>query len=546
MDEITPLKLQIIAAPAEYAGPRKYTYKPEQQPLTIGRSSNCEICITDARISRSHLLIETNQGVWQVRDLGSSHGTRVNGVRIDPGIPVVIEDGDRLRLGQTRIDVGDANSRAKHATTVMREASPTEQARTISPGTMQGLRQDRLEMLISASELLGTATTLEELHERAAHFLAQALGTGRALILREGADDSVETLGWCDTHSQNIEPPPVSQSLIRLASTGQVAELTGAMPGANQGQSIMSLGIRSAICAPIILDDEPEAYLYIDSRDSEQALAEDAATFCRAMTQVYRLAMLNLQRVELEKRQRVLHQDLEAARDAQQCLMPKAGLSVPGVEFAYSYTPGRMVAGDLFDVKELQGNRVGIFLGDVMGKGVGAAVAMTAMQTWLCAGLPECDEPRDFISRASSFCFNTFQTARFVTLWFGMVDLESKQITFVDAGHGFCIHIPAGRTPSVITTKGGPPLGLLEQCQYPSDTLNVGSGDRVILFSDGVVEQFDPTHSDQFGMPRVLDLLEQSSSPQEDVQLLEKGVRDFSGTDGALTDDLTIASIAFV
>ncbi|MHC4976978.1 MAG: SpoIIE family protein phosphatase [Planctomycetota bacterium] len=536
--------MQIIAAPTEYTGPRRFAYSTDDQPITIGRSSSSELCITDARISRSHLLMEYKNDAWQVMDLGSSHGTRVNGVLLDPGIPTVIADGDRLRLGQTRIDVGDESTRAGHGTTVIRDANPAEQARTVAPESMRGLRQDRLELLISASELFGTATKMDELHERAARFLAGAMNTGRALIVREGPDNSVDVLGWHDANQEGAEPPPVSSSLIRLASSGQIAELTGASPGANYGQSIMSLGIRSAICAPIVLDDAPEAYLYLDSRDQERALADDAATFCRAVTQVYRLAMLNLQRKELEKRQRVLSQDLEAARDAQRCLMPDEGLHVPGVEFAYSYTPGRMVAGDLFDVIELDDNRVGLFLGDVMGKGAGAAVAMTAMQTWLCAGMHKMLDPTDFVGKASSFCFQTFQGARFVTLWFGVLDPEERKVTFVDAGHGFCIHIPAGREPMVITTTGGPPLGLLPDAEYPSDTLSVGPGDRVVLFSDGVVEQFNPAHTEQFGMTRALDQLVQSDSAQKDVELLEKAVREYSGS-GTQTDDLTIASIKF-
>ena len=221
-----------------------------------------------------------------------------------------------------------------------------------------------------------------------------------------------------------------------------------------------------------------------------------------------------------------------------------ADLCVPGVEFAYSYAPGRMVAGDLFDVVALEGNRVGMFLGDVMGKGAGAAVAMTAMQTWLCAGLPRCDELSKFVSDASSFCYNTFESAKFVTLWFGLVDLEARRLEFVDAGHGFCILIPAGRTPLVVTTKGGPPLGLMPDCVYPSDTMHLGKGDRVVLFSDGVVEQFDAAHTEQFGMKRALSLLETSDSPQEDVRVLEEAVRAHADAE-ELTDDLTIASISF-
>lgn len=536
--------MQIIAAPTEYTGDRKFVYTKEQQPITIGRSSSCELCITDARISRSHLLVEFKNEEWQVLDLGSSHGTRVNGVLIDPGIPTVIADGDRLRLGQTRIDIGDESTRGGRGTAVAREANTAEQARTVAPETMRGLRQDRLELLISASEVFGTATTLGQLHERGARFLAGAMHTGRALIVREGADDSIEVLGWHDAHQEGAEPPPVSRSLIRLASSGQIAEMTGASAGADYGQSIMSLGIRSAICAPIVLDDAPEAYIYLDSREQEQALADDAATFCRAIAQVYRLAILNLQRKELEQRQRVLSQDLEAARDAQRCLMPAPGLSVAGVEFAYSYTPGRMVAGDLFDVIELDAGRVGLFLGDVMGKGAGAAVAMTAMQTWLRAGVPAMRDPSEFVAQASSFCFQTFQGARFVTLWFGVLDPDERTVEFVDAGHGFCIHIPAGGEPMVITTKGGTPLGLLADSDYPSDSLHVGAGDRVVLFSDGLVEQFDPGHTEQFGMTRALDLLLRSDSPSRDVELLEQGVREFSGS-GAQTDDLTIASIRF-
>src|SRR5205814_10676781 len=125
----------------------------------------------------------------------------------------------------------------------------------------------------------------------------------------------------------------------------------------NYGQSIASLGIHSALCAPIVFGAAVVGFLYFDARGQESPVHPEAAGFCQAISRMCGLAMANLKRAELELRQRRLEADLTAAREAQQLIMPPNAGTIGRIRYALRSRPGRTVAGDLFDLVELDDGR---------------------------------------------------------------------------------------------------------------------------------------------------------------------------------------------
>jgi hypothetical protein len=319
-----------------------------------------------------------------------------------------------------------------------------------------------------------------------------------------------------------------ARSLLRAASSGQPARLA-ADSEVPQTHSIISLGITAALCAPIMLGSTVAAYLYLDARGAEGRAKPDAEAFCMAIARLCGLAMANLKRVELEGRQKQLEHDLLGA------LGP--------FRYAVRMRPGRLVAGDLFDVVPFEDGRVGLFIGDVAGEGVGAAIMMAFAQAHLHSALLRYGDPGAALTTVNRQIAERTASGKFISMWAGIFDPARSTLAFADAGHGHWAYRPADGP--LTKPKGGEALlvGIDPDVQYTSAVIPVRPGDRVILYSDGVVEQDAPGGgADRFGRARVLEVLGASKSSAEDVAALFEAVLAFAGTQD-LSDDTTVASI---
>lgn len=363
------------------------------------------------------------------------------------------------------------------------------------------------------------------------------------------------------------EPLTFSRSLIESASHGQVVRLDEAAVQ-DYGQSVVQLGIQAAICAPVMLDAVPIAYLYLDARrppakpgfgftrQSAWSIQADAPAFCQAVARICGLALSNLKRIELSRRQHQLEADLDAAREVQRLIMPPAEGQFGPVRYALRSKPGRFVAGDLVDVFQLADGKVAVFLGDVSGKGIDAAILMATAQAHLNASLKHNPDPAAALNEVNRHMASHIKDGRFISLWLGIIDPRPGSLTFVDAGHGHWLVKPAGMPPARIESSGGYPIGIDAHTQYVNDTIAFPAGSRLVLYSDGLVEQQSP-EGEQFGLDRAIAAFTQTSAPATDVASLFASLAHFAAPPGpgvktktvddiALSDDVTVASIESV
>lgn len=374
------------------------------------------------------------------------------------------------------------------------------------------------------------------------------------------------------TASPAFEQLSFSRSLIESASHGQVVRLDeeGVQ---DYGQSVVQLGIQAAICAPVMLDATPVAYLYLDarrpqvkpgfgfSRQAAWSIPADAPAFCQAVARICGLALSNLKRIELGRRQHQLEADLDAAREVQRLIMPAAEGSFGSVRYALRSKPGRFVAGDLVDIFALQNDgassgKVAVFLGDVSGKGIDAAILMATAQAHLNASLRHNPDPAAALNEVNRHMASHITDGRFISLWLGIIDPRPGSLTFVDAGHGHWLVKPAGMPPARIESSGGYPIGIDAATRYANDTIAFPPGSRLVLYSDGLVEQQSPD-GEFFGLERTIAAFAQTTAPATDVASLFASLAMFAAPpvpggktrtvdDIALSDDVTVASIESV
>ena len=504
----------------------------------VGRSSEADWPIAEPWVSRRHASLTWQRDRWLITDLGSRHGTTVNGRELEPNAPVAIEHGDEIGFGSWRCRCS-AGAHRPGMTTPFIDTPMTQQSiSAVDTSRMTGIAQRGLEALLSLSEALDAAPEATDVAEAVVAAVREATGCRRVVVARPASEDEVEVLA-----TTTDEVPQLSRSLIDAAARDGLVELRVTGTQGAYADSIMDLKIRSAICAPMHAGGAPAAFVVLDTRDTESAIPSDAAAFCQSVARIAGLALERIRAASLAERHQQLRRDLEAARRAQELLSPARNGGHGKVAYHFESIPGRFVAGDLFDFFPVGPTRAAFFLGDVSGKGVGAAMLMASAQSQLRTQLLS---GRDLVAAAyevnRDLCART-DPSRFVTLIAGLVDVEHASLEIIDAGHGFGVLVPPDGEPIRIDAPGGLPLGVVAEGGYESRTFPFEVGTRFVAFSDGAVEQPGP-EGDQFGLERVLASIAASGSPESIVAGLHQAVRSHAQAD--LADDLTVAALTLL
>jgi len=206
-----------------------------------------------------------------------------------------------------------------------------------------------------------------------------------------------------------------------------------------------------------------------------------------------------------ELRDKLLARDeIEVARQVQLALLPRGHPTIPGWSIWGHTRPANDVGGDLLDYIALDAGNVAVTLGDVAGKGLGAALLMAKLQATLRALAPGCPSLSELGARVNTILYRDGLDNRFATLVCMRVDPGDDQIRFLNAGHNPPLLARAGSIESL--PASGRPLGMLPDEEYTEGTCRFAAGDLLMVFSDGLVEARDASDQ-EFGTARVRDLL---------------------------------------
>lgn len=240
----------------------------------------------------------------------------------------------------------------------------------------------------------------------------------------------------------------------------------------------------------------------------------------------------------------VMKRDLEIARDIQKWLLPATPPQVPGLGIAFATRPANTVAGDYYDVfaRPVAENGHAKFLltvADVAGKSMPAALLMATFQASLktLSSVP-CSLPElvDGMNRYAST--NSQSGLRFITGFLAEFSPADRKLTYINAGHNAPI---LRRNSGVIErlTSGGMPLGIMAGAIYQPDTVQLETGDWLVIFTDGLVEAMN-TRGLEYDEQRVLNVLQSGigAAPEELLQRLMRDLDAFVG-DAPQHDDVT-------
>jgi serine phosphatase RsbU (regulator of sigma subunit) len=295
------------------------------------------------------------------------------------------------------------------------------------------------------------------------------------------------------------------------------------------------------------------AYLYLDSRSgsrpSHRKLRPNAAAFCTALGRMASLALSNLKRIDIERRQAKFESELSAAAAAQRWILPKRESALCGFAVTGESRPGAYVGGDFFDVIVLSDTKLAVALGDVTGHGIAASVLMTAAQGFLHAALQEHADAAKAVSDLNRFINPRRADDKFVTAWVGVFDCGAGTMSYVDAGHGYALMVNPDGSFDMLAEGEGMPIGLFVDAEYTSVTKPLAPGGRALVVSDGIVEQYgtvqaaDGTVSNEhFNVAGVQRVVSATAAGADPVTALFEAVAQHAGTT-TFQDDATVVLV---
>jgi PAS domain S-box-containing protein len=285
--------------------------------------------------------------------------------------------------------------------------------------------------------------------------------------------------------------------------------------------------------------DQLTHFIGIQSDVTQRRLAEEA---------------LRKAKNELERANTSMQRDLNEAAEIQRAWLPQSLPQVPGYRFAWSFTPCQELGGDSLNVLQLDRDHVGVYVLDVCGHGVGAALLSASIQRWLspvpensCLFVPDASaEGKYTIARPAAVASDLNrrfraepESGKFFTLIYGVLALQSGEFSYTTAGHAPPLRVGRDGTEACAPAHGLP-IGVLEDFEFGEVQLQLRTGDRLLLYTDGASEATDA--SDRlYGTERLLDDLKQQRrhAPDQALAALLARLRAWADAD-SLEDDVTL------
>jgi sigma-B regulation protein RsbU (phosphoserine phosphatase) len=245
--------------------------------------------------------------------------------------------------------------------------------------------------------------------------------------------------------------------------------------------------------------------LYVDSAFILREFTKDDLSLLTIMASQAALRIVSTLLSAAEEKDRAIARDLSQAADIQKRMLPDQAPRRKCADFAGFNAACKTVGGDYYGFFEYPDGKVALALGDVSGKGMPASLLMMQLHARVQVMAEDPGDLGSFMNKLNKATCANCPSNKFITFFFCVLDSMTGEVRYANAGHNPPIIVRADGSAEMVE-GGGPVLGIVSMAQYSEDRVHVGTGDMLVLYSDGVTEANNHQY-DEFGEDRLIEVL---------------------------------------
>lgn len=553
--------------------------KLDRMKLTIGRSSRNDICISDPFASRLHAEIRRENEQVMLVDNGSANGTYVNGQRVTGSLRLNV--GDIVRIGETEIEYTSGEQDMLSGATVyltglagqslpadtitspIPSRSTNDLISSIRSGAISGESRassaartvmkpeapsrDLLSIVSQVGIALLPRTSLEDTLKMTIDLVFQAIPAERGfLFLKENGELSCKIArGVNEAALPTASQVQLSRSITnKVLSEGASVLTSDAMtdPRFQAQHSVVLSQIRSVMAVPLASGEEIFGMVYVDNPFNNRFQEEDL----KVLTTIASVASIKIENdrlldERLEKRR--MEEELKVASEIQMRLQPFSPPKLDGWDMTGVSFPCREIGGDYYDfIHRKRDSHLIVAVGDVSGKGTGAALLMSSLHAAVRAQSQTRASISEVMAEINEYIFENSPSNKFLTLFYGGLDPVTGTLSYSNGGHNAPIFVRRSGEVERLD-KGGLPIGMMQSVVYQEASVAFEPGDVLVIYSDGITESINE-REEEFEEERLIEVV------KDNLGRSASGIRDridealsrFVGTT-APVDDMTLMII---
>ena len=474
-----------------YLFPKKYR---------IGRDADNDIVIMDSSVSRLHAEIDFQDGSFIISDKDSKNGSLLNN---DHFHHRRLYDLDCIQLGNVVLHFYDEKNKALLAPQ--------------GEDTAEWVLKEFFKFSASRRTKITTNDVLLTMLDLA----VSLVHADQALILQFNPDNHMRfKLGkkqggqsLFENHLSEFDWTIINES-IRNKTAKIVARNVSARRRIDSAAEELAW---SKMAIPLIsIKGEPDkkhvlgmdgvlGVFYFTQNKKRNMLTPRKRELLSTIVQQVAFAVENEMLYDQTLVKRKIEQELSLAREIQQRMLPVPNPSISKLDIASYVNPCEAVSGDYFDLIPISARNIGIAIGDICGKGVPAALLSAAVQAAIHCQLEYTSSPEQIVGNLNRLLIRSTAESIFLTLFFGILDLDTGELKYINAGHPPPIFIKRDRSIKELSGTT-PALGILEGKFEHEKGVNFEAGDILLLYTDGIIESQNPDKK-IYGRKRLLKLI---------------------------------------
>ncbi len=519
---------------------------PSNAAFLVGRGEHNHLVLDDYRVSRQHARLAPEREGYVAYDLNSANGTSVNGVPVRRQVLTV---GDEIGIGPFTFRLafstedkvltnpqrkpGEAWRPLESITKTWSEevvSSFRAKLPTIDLNHLEDAYQD-LGTLYSFVQAISKTIDKRELLKLICARILDVFSDAVSVGIHMSVADEAAANRFALAQAMGAADPPrlTNERAQAMLAAGRAIFGPDAPPTAVRGH---------AMYAPLVDREEVLGIIEVATDSHGEGFTLANLQLLSGMATSATIMLQNARMHEESLARERLRYDLELAAQIQKSFLPRETVSVEGIEFLAAYRAAYDVGGDFYDVFWVGRDQLAMFIGDISGKGIAAALLMARISGELRVAALAHVHPVEVLSVINRGIIGRNQPELFFTAICLTLDVKTGAVTLANAGHPPPYICHADGTFEAVTGGTSTAVGMFEDPGFTATTFQLADGDSLLLYTDGVIEAAD-TSGRLYGEARLEQCLAGHSSPESISQAILSSV-DAHTRSAPPNDDLTL------